>query len=63
MFKALTPEERGKYDKLAAKDKERYKDAMTAYNKQPAEKEDDDDDDDSDGVDEDQGDDDDDDSD
>lgn len=59
MFKALTPQEKEKYEKLASKDKQRYQDAMKVYNQKQKVKADAEDE--SDGVDEDQGDDDDDD--
>jgi len=43
-FKELTPEDRVKWDKMASKDKERYKEAMAEYSA-PEEEDDDDDDD------------------
>jgi hypothetical protein len=50
-FKALTPEEKLKYEALGAKDSERYKKEMAAYKSKGKKEEPDD----SDGVDEDQG--------
>jgi hypothetical protein len=50
-FKALTPEEKSKYEALGAKDSERYKKEMAAYKSKGKKEEADD----SDGVDEDQG--------
>jgi len=54
MYRSLPPEEKEKYDKLAARDKETYDAAMEAYNQKKKDEAaaQDDDDDDSDGVDE-----------